>query len=109
MYALVLCAERFGGSYVIVSDCLGVVKGAQALLDGGKPSPTSRHADLWTRLHAALRGRAAGDIRVRWVPSHEKRGSTRISEEDRWGNQEADSLANAEARRIGPMHRQQEK
>ena len=45
---------------------------------------------------------------MRWVPSHEARGSTRISEEDKRGNQGADLLAKSEARRIGPTPNQQE-
>ena len=46
---------------------------------------------------------------MRWVPSHEKQGSERIAEADRRGNHEADALASAEARRIGPSLHQQER
>ena len=41
-------------------------------------------------------------MHVRWVPSHEKEGSDRISPGDRHGNDQADRLANAQAKRIGP-------
>eukprot|EP00972_Heterocapsa_arctica_P113232 16436072-Heterocapsa_arctica.AAC.1 len=41
-------------------------------------------------------------VAVRWVPSHEARGSHKITETDRIGNNGADALANAAAKRAGP-------
>ena len=44
-------------------------------------------------------------MRVRWVPSRQKEGSDRISPSDRAGNDHADKLASAQAKRIGPTAR----
>ena len=51
---------------------------------------------------AALTAGGVRSLLVRWVPSHEKEGSDRISPSDRAGNDRADGLANAQAKRIGP-------
>ena len=101
---MVVCVERYQGSYTIVSDCLGVVLGAQRLLEVGTLSPTSRHADLWARLHRANRRVGAGVAQARWVPSHDQQSSDRISEDDRRVNQEVGALANAGARRVELNH-----
>ena len=50
----------------------------------------------------ALSAEGLGRVLVRWVPSHGKEDSDRISPEDRNGNDQADKLANALAKRIGP-------
>eukprot|EP00972_Heterocapsa_arctica_P009960 1464112-Heterocapsa_arctica.AAC.1 len=44
----------------------------------------------------------AAAVAVRWVPSHEARGSCKITETDCIGNNGADALANAAAKRAGP-------
>ena len=75
---------------------------AERTRSGGRVSPTSRHADLWARFVAALTAGGVRRLHVRWVPSHEKEGSDRISPSDRAGNDRADGLANAQAKRIGP-------
>eukprot|EP00972_Heterocapsa_arctica_P007867 1146678-Heterocapsa_arctica.AAC.1 len=41
-------------------------------------------------------------VAVRWVPSHEARGSRKITETDRVGNNGADALANSAAKKAGP-------
>eukprot|EP00972_Heterocapsa_arctica_P097154 14334626-Heterocapsa_arctica.AAC.1 len=41
-------------------------------------------------------------VAVRWVPSHEARGFRKITETDRIGNNGADALANAAAKKAGP-------
>ena len=64
--------------------------------------PTSRHADLWVRYSEALEAQGVRSVLLRWVPSHEEEGSDRISPGDRAGNDRADALANAHAKRIGP-------
>ena len=69
---------------------------------GAGSGPTSRHADLWARYRNALSAEGFSRVHVRWVPSHEKEGSDRISPGDRNGNDRADRLANAQAKRIGP-------
>ena len=50
----------------------------------------------------ALTAEGRSRVYVRWVPSHEKEGSDRISPSDKNGNDQADKLANAQAKRIGP-------
>ena len=82
--------EHSSGPMQIVSDCLGVVNGAQKVLTGAQVTYRAHRADLWLMLKAAGEGR---QVQVRWVPSHEDRGSTRLTEEDRWGNAQADALA----------------
>ena len=94
--------EVFRGNLEIVSDCKGVVDEAERIRAGGKASPTSRHADLWARYRDALGAGGVRRVRVRWVPSHEIDGSNRISPSDRAGNDHADRLANAQAKRVGP-------
>ena len=51
---------------------------------------------------AALTAGGIRSLNLRWVPSHEKEGSDRITPSDRAGNERADGLANAQAKRIGP-------
>ena len=75
---------------------------AERIRAGGRVSPTSRHADLWFRYKNALFAEGLSRVLFRWVPSHEKEDSVRISPEDRNGNDQADRLANALAKRIGP-------
>ena len=108
LYAVVVFVERYRGTYTIVSDCRGVMQGAQKLLEGGflHPRPgtlTSGHAS--TELTV---GQAPGLCRC-GVFFTRKTGFRGIAEADKRGNHEADALANAEARRIGPMLRQQER
>ena len=75
---------------------------AERIRVGGRVSPTSRHPDLWFRYKSALSAEGLGRVLVRWVPSHEKEDSDRIPPEDRNGSDQADKLANALAKRIGP-------
>ena len=75
---------------------------AERIRAGGKVSPTSIDADLWFKYKNTLSAEGLGRVLVRWVPSHEKENSDRISPKDRNGNDQADKLANALAKRIGP-------
>ena len=102
LIALLVAVEIFRGDLTVISDCEGVVDEAERIRGGGRPSPTSRHADLWARLDAAIRRDATGSLAIRWVPSHEKEGSGRITPEDRHGNDRADQLAKARAKLVGP-------
>jgi ribonuclease HI len=102
LHAIVYTAEHFNGTFNIVADCLGVVNEANRIHNGGKASKTGRHADLWHRWEKASNKNIQVDIPIRWVPSHEPRGSTKITESDRVGNNGADELANTQARKVGP-------
>ena len=97
-----MALEVFRGEVEVVSDCKGVVDEAERIRAGGRISPTSRHAGLWFRYKNALSAEGLGRVLVRWVPPHEKEDSDRISPEGRNGNDQADRLANALAKRIGP-------
>ena len=77
-----------------------------AYQDWGQGQPTSRHTDLWARYRDALSAGGVHRVHVRWVPSHEMEGSDRISLSDKAGNDHADRLASAQAKRIGPTARQ---
>ena len=90
----------------IVSDCKGVVDEAKRIRAGGAVSPTPKHADLWIRYRASLEAGGLGRVLIRWVPSHGKENSDRMSPEDRNGNDQADRLANALAKRIWPTAKQ---
>eukprot|EP00972_Heterocapsa_arctica_P012700 1865637-Heterocapsa_arctica.AAC.1 len=85
---------------MIVADC--VVNEANRIHKGGKASATGKHADLWLRWEAASNVNIKVGTPIRWVPSHEPRGSPKISEPDRIGNNGADALANTAAKRAGP-------
>ena len=102
LFAILAALEIFRGEVEIVSDCKGVVDEAESIRAGGGVSPTSRHADLWARYRNALSAEGLSRVYVRWAPSHEKDGSDHVSPEDRNGNDQADRLANARAKRIGP-------
>ena len=106
IFAILVALEVFRSEAEVVSDCKGAVDEAERIRAGGAVSPTSRHADLWFRYKNALSAEGLGRVLVRWVPSHEKEDSDRISPEDRNGNGQADTLANALARRIGPTAKQ---
>ena len=73
----------------------------------GKFDKRAGHADLWERLRLGMAGPDSRVTAVRWVPAHRPEGALDISARDREGNDAADSLANAEAIRIGPSHAQQ--
>ena len=103
LFAILVALENFRSEIEIVSDCKGVVDEAERVRDGGRVSPTSKHADLRFRYRNALSAEGLSRVLVRWVPSHEKEDSDRISPRDRNGNDQADRLANAQAKRIGPM------
>ena len=104
LFAILAALEVFRGEVEIVSDCKGAVGEAERIRACGRVSPTSTHADLWFRYKNALSAEGLGRVLVRWVPSHEKGDSDRIciSPEDRNGSNQADRLANALAKRIGP-------
>ena len=106
LFAILVALEIFRGDVEVVSDCKGVVDEAEPIKAGGTVSPTSRHADLWLRYKNALSAEGLGRVLVRWVPSHEKEDSDRVSPEDRNGNDQADRLANALAKRSGPTAKQ---
>jgi ribonuclease HI len=106
LHAIVYTAEQFSGDFSIVADCLGVVNEANRIYKGGKASTTGRHADLWLRWETASKNNMRVETPIRWVPSHELRGSPRITESDRIGNNGADDLANTEAKKAGPSVRQ---
>ena len=106
LFAILVALEIFRGDVEIVSDCTGVVDEAERIREGGAVSPTSRHADPWFRYKATLEAGGLGRVLVRWVPSHEKEDADRITPEDRNGNDQADKLANALAKRIGPTAKQ---
>ena len=102
LFAILVALEVFRGEVEIVSDCKGVVDEAERIRAGGRVSPTSRRADLWVGYRKALSAEGFSRVFARWVLSHEKKGSDRISPEDKNGNDQADRLANARAKRIGP-------
>ena len=102
LFAILVALEVFRGEVEIVSDWKGFVDEAERIRAGGRVSPTSRHADLWFRYKNALSAEGLGRVLVHWVPSHEKEDSDRTFPEDRNGNDQADRLANALAKRIGP-------
>ena len=102
--AMVHAAEHISGTYTIVSDCKGVVNGAERILRGGVMDPNGRHQDLWARLAAALRGCAG--VRVRWVPAHTNGPCFAISRRGFEGNNWADILAKNAATAAGPSPRQ---
>ena len=86
LYAILVALEVFRGDLQeIVSDCKGVVDEAERIRNGGRVNPTSRHADLWARYSEALKAQGIRSTLVRWVPSHEEKGSDRISPGDRAG------------------------
>ena len=102
LFAILVALEISRGDLDTVSDCKRVVDEAEHIRAGGKASPTSRHADLWAKYRDDLGAGGLRRVRVRWVPSHEEEGSDRVSPSDRAGNDHADTLANAQAKRIGP-------
>ena len=102
LFAILVALEVFRWEVEIVSDCKGVVDETERVRAGGRVSPTSRHADLCVRYRDALSAEGFSRVYVRWVPSHRKEGSDRISPGGRNGNDQADKLANAQAKRIGP-------
>ena len=106
LFAILVALEIFRGEVEVVSGCKGVVDEAERIRAGGTVSPTSKHVDLWFRYKSALSAEGLGRVLVRWVLSREKEDSDRISPEDRNGNDQADRLANALAKRIGPTARQ---
>ena len=106
VYRAEVALEIFRGEVDVASDCKRFVDDAERIGAGGRVSPTSRHADSWFRYKNALSAEGLGRVLVRWVPSHEKEHSNRISPEDRNRNDQADRLANALAKRIGPTARQ---
>ena len=98
LYAVVRAVEESPSQVTVVSDCLGVVQQAQAVLSGGRTAARRHHADLWARLHRAARARSArGEgTWVRWVPAHvpeDEAGGPKISREDWEGNSWADHWA----------------
>ena len=88
LFAILVALEVFRGDVEIVSDWKGVVDEAERIRAGGAVSP-------WA-------AGGPGRVLIRWVPSHEKENSDRVSPEDRNGNDQADRLADALAKRIGP-------
>ena len=106
LFAVLVAFDNPQGDLEIVSDCKEVVDEAERIRGGGKVSPTSKHADLWAKYGNALSAGGVRRVRVRWVPSHGKEGSDSDSPSDKTGNDHADKLANAQAKRIGPMARQ---
>ena len=109
LFAILVALEVFRGNVETVSDCKGVVDEAERIREGGAVSTISRHADLWFRYKATLEAGGLGRVLVRSVPSHEtKEDADRITPEDRNGNDQADKLANALAKRIGPTAKQGE-
>eukprot|EP00972_Heterocapsa_arctica_P006112 899968-Heterocapsa_arctica.AAC.1 len=82
LQAIVYVAEHFEGNFLIVADCLGVVNEANRIHKGGKASSTGRHADLWLRWEAASWANIKTGTPIRWVPSHEPKGSLKIFETD---------------------------
>eukprot|EP00972_Heterocapsa_arctica_P066906 9873861-Heterocapsa_arctica.AAC.1 len=79
-----------------------MVNEANRIYNGGKVPTTGKHADLWLRWEAAAKKNIIATVAVKWVPSHEARGSRKITETDRIGNNGADALANAAAKKAGP-------
>ena len=55
LYAILVALEVFRGDLEVFSDCKGVVDEAGRIRNGGRVSPTSRHADLWARYRDALK------------------------------------------------------
>ena len=106
LFAVFVALEIFPCNLELVSDYNGVVDEAERIKGGGKVSPISRHAEFWARYRNALSTGGVRRVRVRWVPSHEKEGSDRVSPSDRTGNDHTARLANAQAKRIGPTARQ---
>ena len=107
LFAVPVALGNFQNYLEIISDCKGVVDEAERIRGGGKVSPTSKHADLWARYRRALYAGGIRRVRVRWVPSHEKEGSDRISPSDKARNDHADKLDNARAKCIGLTARQE--
>ena len=101
LFAILVALKLFRGEIEIVSNCRGAwTRLSVSELAAG--SATSKHADLWVRYRNALSAEGLSRVYVRWVLSHEKERSNCISADDRNGNEQADRLANARAKRIGP-------
>ena len=106
LFAILVALEIFRGNLEIVSDRKRVADEAERIRAGGEANPTSKHADFWARCRDALGAGGVRRVRARWVPSHGKEGSDRVSLSDRAGNDHADRLANAQAKHIGPTANQ---
>ena len=103
LFAILVALEVFRGDAEIVSDCRGRGRAYQ----GGRcGQPHLQARGLVVSVQGQPGSGGTRQLLVRWVPPHEKEDSDRISPEDRSGNDQADRLANALAKRIGPTAKQ---
>ena len=79
MFAILVALRIFRGYLEIASVCKRAVDETERIRIGGAVNPITKHADLWVRYRDALSAEGIRGARVRWVPSHEKEGSDRIS------------------------------